>query len=105
VRDSGIGIPADKIKSIFDSFTQAGDETSRLYGGTGLGLTISKQLVELQGGNISVESEEGQGSTFAMKITYDKVKEGDKKTVDIVRYDKNKIDLRKLRVLIAEDND
>ena len=64
VRDTGIGIPADKQKSIFDSFSQVDSSTTRKYGGTGLGLTISSRLVDLMGGKIWVESELNKGSTF-----------------------------------------
>ncbi len=64
VRDSGIGIPADKLDSIFDAFSQADASTTRQYGGTGLGLSISSRLVELMGGQMSVDSELGKGSTF-----------------------------------------
>ncbi len=70
LEDTGIGIPNDKLDSIFKSFAQVNKEATHLYGGTGLGLAISKGLVELQGGNISVESKLGEGSTFSFAITY-----------------------------------
>lgn len=68
VRDTGIGIPKEKLIKIFDSFTQADSSTTRKYGGTGLGLTISKSLAELMDGNLSVESEAGKGSTFTLRL-------------------------------------
>jgi len=68
VIDTGIGISKDYVDKIFESFTQAGTDTARRFGGTGLGLTISKQLVTLMEGSISVESEEGRGTTFTVNI-------------------------------------
>jgi len=70
VRDTGIGIPQASLSRIFESFAQADDSTTRRYGGTGLGTTISKQLTELMGGTISVESAEGRGSKFSAEIPF-----------------------------------
>ncbi|MCX6210634.1 MAG: ATP-binding protein, partial [Bacteroidetes bacterium] len=71
--DTGIGIPTNKLKNIFNSFEQASQETSRSYGGSGLGLAIVKQLVELQSGNIDVTSKVGKGSTFVFTLSFLKV--------------------------------
>jgi len=71
IRDSGIGIPGDQQKHIFERFRQADDTTSRMYEGTGLGLTISKNLVELMGGQMWVESKEGEGSVFYFTLPYE----------------------------------
>ncbi len=70
VKDTGLGIPKDKHEVIFDSFTQASPDTTRHYGGTGLGLSICKKLVELQGGEIQLESEPGVGSSFRFSLAF-----------------------------------
>ena len=72
VQDSGIGIPNDKLETLFEAFTQADMSISRKYGGTGLGLTINKRLATLMGGEVGVESEPGQGSTFWFTAVLDK---------------------------------
>jgi CheY-like chemotaxis protein len=70
VSDTGIGIPADKLESVFDSFSQGSIEINRKYGGTGLGLSIVKRLIEILGGTISLESQVGIGSTFTVVLPF-----------------------------------
>ena len=75
VNDSGIGIEEDNINKIFEGFSQSDSSTTRKYGGTGLGLTISKKLVELQGGTMEVKSEVNKGSSFIVTLTFKKEKD------------------------------
>lgn len=104
VIDTGIGIPEPRLETIFESFTQASGSTTRLFGGTGLGLTISKQLIELQGGLIKVDSEEGKGSTFSVELTFGK---GEGKAIQeekSISHQETEKALKGIRVLLAEDN-
>ncbi|MCB0488799.1 MAG: ATP-binding protein [Cyclobacteriaceae bacterium] len=107
VEDTGIGIPSDKLNTIFESFSQADASVTRKYGGTGLGLTIVKQLVELQKGKITVESEEDVGTTFSVVIPYQIGKTNDiEENASIIhRQRADQISLKNLRILLAEDND
>ncbi len=98
VRDSGIGIPQDKLGSLFDSFTQADGSTTRKYGGTGLGLAICKQLTELMGGEIHAESDPGNGSTFWFELPFERQAAEHEKTHRL------SVDLRGLRALVTDDN-
>ncbi len=75
IKDTGIGIPSEKLEAIFESFTQADSSTTRKFGGTGLGLTISKRLAELMEGNLIVESSPGKGSTFTLHISLEVIDE------------------------------
>ena len=70
VADTGVGIPVEKQRLIFDAFSQADGTTTRRYGGTGLGLTISAKLVELMGGSLTVDSELGRGSRFSVSLPF-----------------------------------
>lgn len=104
VRDTGIGIPVEKQKIIFERFRQADDTTTREYGGTGLGLAISKSLVELMGGEMRVESKQGKGTVFFFSIPYKPVTDvsvdtpKDQSSKDFLNVFINK------KVLIVEDD-
>ena len=105
VRDTGVGIPADKLLSIFDKFTQADGSVSRKYGGTGLGLAITRKLVDLHQGDIHVESELGRGTTFFVTLKCD-VREAD--SVGIMDTDLLQLSAHTahahVRILVVEDN-
>jgi len=100
ISDTGIGIPQDKIGKIFENFQQASSGTSRLYGGTGLGLAIVKQLVEPQGGTITVESVINEGSTFSFVLSFLKTTEDAEAEPEIIELDS---ELKNIRVLVVED--
>ena len=104
VMDTGIGIPEDKLGKIFESFSQASSDTTRKYGGTGLGLTISKQLIELQGGAIQVTSTMGQGTSFSFHLAYMIGNAADVGKPIVLEGDANPEELRGLNILLVEDN-
>ena len=100
VADTGIGIPHNKIDSIFENFQQASSGTSRLFGGTGLGLAIVKQLVEAQDGTITVKSIEGEGASFSFILKFKKTKEEAEVTAELLVTDPG---IKNLKVLVVED--
>ncbi len=100
VKDTGIGIPDEKIDKIFENFQQASSGTSRLYGGTGLGLAIVKQLVEAQGGTISVTSELDKGSCFSFILNFKKTSDEAESEITMLELD---TDIKNIKVLVVED--
>jgi len=106
VIDTGIGIAKDKQKTIFESFAQADSSTTRKYGGTGLGTTISRQLLELMGSRISLESEQGKGSTFSFTLDLQiatALPESESRNQGEERHDRRAYPRRKGNILVAED--
>ena len=107
VKDSGIGIPSDKIETIFDPFIQVSDDTARKYGGTGLGLTIIKKIINIMNGDIQVKSKLGRGSKFIVNLPFAK---RNLNSVDLnSNVNKGKLDVpnatnERVKVLLAEDN-
>ena len=105
VRDSGIGIAADKLEHIFDPFTQADCSTTRRYGGTGLGLAICKQFVELMGGTIGAESRDGGGSAFRFTVVLEKQAEVPSLLSPIIKEThREPFSVAGVRILFAEDD-
>jgi signal transduction histidine kinase/CheY-like chemotaxis protein len=102
VRDTGIGIPADKLDTIFESFAQADLSAHAEFGGTGLGLSISRQLVEMMGGRIRVQSREGAGSTFFFSVELGLC--GEAQTLGETFRSVGAGAMPSLRILLAEDN-
>ena len=99
VKDTGIGIPEDKLETIFERFKQAEESTTRRFGGTGLGLNIVKQLVELHGAEIQVKSKQNRGSEFFFVLNYKKVKH-----IETAAQSISEEKLGKLKILLCEDN-
>ncbi|MEX0883505.1 MAG: PAS domain S-box protein, partial [Cyclobacteriaceae bacterium] len=103
VQDTGIGVPANKVESIFEAFTQASSDTTRKYGGTGLGLAIVKKLSKLFGSDIHIDSKEGEGSTFWFEVNFEIQKGMEGKLLsDNKGYQENNLEAK--RILVAEDN-
>ena len=103
VTDTGIGISEDKLATIFESFVQASGDTTRKYGGTGLGLAITKQLIEIQGGVISVKSSPNRGSQFSFTLHFQKGEDlllGTNENEEIISY----TEIQGIRILLVEDN-
>ncbi|SEO46368.1 Signal transduction histidine kinase [Flavobacterium sp. CF108] len=100
--DTGIGIPEDKLQTVFESFSQGSIEVNRKYGGTGLGLTIVKKLIELLGGEIKLKSEVGKGSTFTFKLNFKINNEPLEAVTEEKPY--NDKQLKHKSILLIEDN-
>ncbi|MEO5571264.1 MAG: response regulator [Bacteroidia bacterium] len=105
VSDTGIGIPQHNLTSIFDSFSQAGDDITRKYGGTGLGLSICKKLIELQGGMIVLESTPNKGSTFTVKLPFENIGVTEINSADTITNASAISFTQELKILVVEDND
>ena len=103
VTDTGIGIPVSKIETIFENFEQAHTISSSLYGGTGLGLAIVKQLVEKQGGTISVESKVDAGTTFNFVLSFQKNTIEYDNSQELVNFYEGTAQTERLKVLVVED--
>ena len=108
VKDTGIGIPKDKIDTIFEKFTQVDEKNIRKYGGTGLGLNITKKIVELMGGDIHVESVEDVGSVFTFGVSMfrapDALPARPSERVLMVKADHTRKPINQAKILVAEDH-
>ncbi len=104
ITDTGIGIPEDKLSSVFDSFSQGSIEVNRKYGGTGLGLTIVKKLIKILGGHIKLKSVVGEGSTFSFNLEFQisPQQESQIEKKPMIKYDAAKLVNKK--ILLVEDN-
>jgi signal transduction histidine kinase/CheY-like chemotaxis protein len=100
--DTGIGIPNEKIHSIFDEFTQANTDTTRKFGGTGLGLSIAHKLITIMGGTIQVNSSEGQGSTFIVQLPLAEMPADKEWKIETIN---NKDILKDISILVVEDDE
>jgi len=103
VTDTGTGIAADKLETVFESFTQESDDTTRRFGGTGLGLTITRKFIEAQGGKIWLESKPEEGSTFFFKLAFG-YEFAPRVEKDNAQWTKNFDIISTKRLLVAEDN-
>jgi len=103
VEDSGIGIPAESLSTVFNSFEQAEDDTTNKYGGTGLGLAIVKKLIELKGGDLTVNSQIGKGSVFNFTNWYS-ISSKPKKETKSQKHNNELEPFDDIKILIAEDN-
>jgi hypothetical protein len=105
VKDTGIGIPENQKELIFERFRQGSESYNRNYEGSGLGLSISKSYVEMLGGSIWVESEEGKGSTFYFTIPYHSVEEENTEIKNVVPAELKEVQMKNLKILIVEDDE
>jgi signal transduction histidine kinase/CheY-like chemotaxis protein len=101
VKDTGIGIPADRVSELFEKFVQADSSMSRRFGGTGLGLAICREFVDVMGGRLAVQTQEGHGSTFAFELPLPRLRDAD---IDAIGPAPKVSEAMPLRILAAEDS-
>jgi signal transduction histidine kinase/CheY-like chemotaxis protein len=100
VKDTGMGIPADRVSELFEKFVQADSSMSRRFGGTGLGLAICREFVDIMGGRLAVQTQEGHGSTFAFELPLPRLRDADGSTEPAPKVS----EAMPLRILAAEDS-